>query len=33
MHGARYMIDEGLLDDPEPEAAFALHISRMCPEA
>ena len=26
MHGARYMIDEGLLDDPEPEAAFALHI-------
>ena len=26
MHGARYMIDEGLLDDPAPEAAFALHI-------
>ena len=26
MHGARYMIDEGLLDDPTPEAAFALHI-------
>ena len=26
MHGARYMIEEGLLDDPEPEAAFALHI-------
>lgn len=26
MHGARYMIEEGLLDDPVPEAAFALHI-------
>lgn len=26
MHGARYMIDEGLLDDPTPDAAFALHI-------
>lgn len=26
MHGARHMIDEGLLDDPTPEAAFALHI-------
>lgn len=26
MHGARHMIAEGLLDDPEPEAAFALHI-------
>ena len=26
MHGARYMIEEGLLDDPAPEAAFALHI-------
>jgi len=26
MHGARCMIDEGLLDDPAPEAAFALHI-------
>ena len=26
MHGARYMIEEGLLDDPTPEAAFALHI-------
>jgi hippurate hydrolase len=25
-HGARFMIEEGLLDDPEPEAAFALHI-------
>ncbi len=26
MHGARHMIAEGLLDDPAPEAAFALHI-------
>jgi amidohydrolase len=26
MHGARYMIDEGLLDAPTPEAAFALHV-------
>lgn len=26
MHGARHMIDEGLLDDPTPEAAFALHV-------
>lgn len=25
-HGARHMIDEGLLDDPAPEAAFALHV-------
>ena len=26
-HGARYMIDEGLIDgDPKPDAAFALHI-------
>jgi hippurate hydrolase len=25
-HGARFMIEEGLLDDPAPEAAFALHI-------
>ncbi|MCY7339763.1 MAG: M20 family metallopeptidase [Sphingomonas bacterium] len=25
-HGARVMIEEGLLDDPTPEAAFALHI-------
>jgi len=25
-HGARYMIEDGLLDDPRPEAAFALHI-------
>ena len=26
MHGARHMIAEGLLDDPAPEAAFAIHI-------
>jgi hippurate hydrolase len=26
MHGARHMIDEGLLDDPAPDAAFAFHI-------
>ena len=26
MHGARHMIEEGLLDDPAPEAAFALHV-------
>ena len=25
-HGARHMIEEGLLDDPAPEAAFAIHI-------
>jgi hippurate hydrolase len=26
MHGAREMIAEGLLDDPAPDAAFALHV-------
>lgn len=26
-HGARYMIEDGLLAEPKPEAAFALHIS------
>ena len=26
MHGARAMIAEGLLDDPTPDAAFALHV-------
>ena len=26
MHGARHMIEEGLLDDPNPDAAFAMHI-------
>jgi hippurate hydrolase len=30
-HGARFMIEDGLLDDPTPEAAFALHISPNIP--
>lgn len=30
-HGARYMIDDGLLDIVRPEAAFALHISPNTP--
>ena len=30
-HGARYMIDDGLLDEPKPDAAFALHISPNMP--
>jgi hippurate hydrolase len=30
-HGARFMIDDGLLDDPAPEAAFALHIMPNAP--
>ncbi|HEU4959475.1 MAG TPA: M20 family metallopeptidase [Sphingomonas sp.] len=30
-HGARYMIDDGLLDVARPEAAFALHISPNIP--
>ena len=30
-HGARYMIEDGLLEDPKPEAAFALHISPNAP--
>jgi hippurate hydrolase len=25
-HGARFMLEDGLLDDPAPDAAFALHI-------
>ncbi|WP_300973742.1 M20 family metallopeptidase [Sphingomonas sp. LHG3406-1] len=25
-HGARFMIEDGLLDDPAPDGAFALHI-------
>ncbi|GAA4022959.1 M20 family metallopeptidase [Sphingomonas swuensis] len=25
-HGARFMIEDGLLDDPAPDVAFALHI-------
>jgi hippurate hydrolase len=30
-HGARFMIEDGLLDDPAPDAAFALHISPNMP--
>ena len=30
-HGARFMIADGLLADPAPEAAFALHISPNMP--
>ncbi len=30
-HGARFMIEDGLLDDPAPGAAFALHISPNMP--
>jgi hippurate hydrolase len=30
-HGARFMIDDGLLDDPKPDAAFALHVSPNVP--
>jgi amidohydrolase len=30
-HGARHMIADGLLDDPLPEAGFALHISPNMP--
>lgn len=30
-HGARFMIDDGLLDDPAPDAAFALHIMPNAP--
>ena len=30
-HGARFMIEDGLLDDPAPDAAFALHISPNIP--
>jgi hippurate hydrolase len=26
-HGARYCLDEGLLTDPEVDAAFAIHIT------
>lgn len=29
--GARYMIEEGMLDDPAPDAAFALHIMPNAP--
>ena len=30
-HGARHMIEDGLLADPAPDAAFALHISPNMP--
>ena len=30
-HGARFMMEDGLLADPAPEAAFALHISPNIP--
>jgi hippurate hydrolase len=30
-HGARFMIEDGLLDDPTPDAAFALHIMPNAP--
>ncbi|HXQ15851.1 MAG TPA: M20 family metallopeptidase [Caulobacteraceae bacterium] len=30
-HGAKYMLEDGLLDDPRPDAAFALHISPNMP--
>ncbi|KQU48164.1 amidohydrolase [Sphingomonas sp. Leaf339] len=30
-HGARFMIDDGLLADPAPDAAFALHITPNVP--
>ena len=30
-HGAKFMMNDGLLDDPAPEAAFALHIMPNAP--
>jgi hippurate hydrolase len=30
-HGARYMMEDGLLENPTPDAAFALHISPNMP--
>lgn len=30
-HGARYMIEDGLLDNPAPDAAFAIHIAPNAP--
>jgi hippurate hydrolase len=30
-HGARYMIEEGVLDDPNVDAVFALHITPNAP--
>jgi hippurate hydrolase len=31
-HGARFMIEDGLLEDPAPDAAFAIHIMPNAPE-
>lgn len=30
-HGARFMLEDGLLDEPKPDAAFALHIMPNAP--
>jgi hippurate hydrolase len=30
-HGARFMLEEGLLDDPRPDTAFALHVMPNAP--
>lgn len=30
-HGARFMIEDGLLDNPAPDAAFAIHIAPNAP--
>lgn len=30
-HGARFMLEDGLLDDPAPDACFALHITPNAP--
>jgi amidohydrolase len=30
-HGAKFMIEDGLLDDPAPDAAFAIHIAPNAP--
>jgi amidohydrolase len=30
-HGARHMIEDGLLDNPSPDAAFAIHIAPNAP--
>jgi hippurate hydrolase len=30
-HGAKFMIEDGLLDDPSPDAAFAIHIAPNAP--
>ncbi len=30
-HGAKFMLEDGLLDDPAPDAAFAIHIAPNAP--